>query len=312
MTLSGSYDFTMTRNELITAAWRMLGFRDPTTPFPDEIVHISRNLNMMLKSWQNQNVGLWLTRTLYLFPAHETASYSLSSSGANCTTAIIETAIKTAAISGATTITVDSITGIASLAIIGVELDDGTRQWTTVSGSPSGYVITLGAALTCAAAIGNTVKVYTAKAQRPIRIVDALWRDSSDNDSPLEILNGDEYKTIPDKTSTGTPLQVYYDPQISTGVLYVWPKPETVNGVIVMSAVYPIQDMDAATDNIEIPAEWFQAVMYGLAVEIAPQYPEQVSSQTYRELRERASEELEAAKMADSEVSYTFTVDTGE
>ncbi len=278
MTLSGSYDFSMTRNELITAAWRMLGFRDPTTPFPDEIVHINRNLNMMLKSWQNQNVGLWLTRTLYLFPAHETASYSLSSSGANCTTAIIETVIKTSAIAGATTITVDSISGIASLMIIGIELDDGTRQWTTVSGSPSGSVVTLGAALTDAAAIGNTVKVYTTKAQRPLKIIDAFWHDASGNDRPLQVANNDDYTAIPNKDTVSTPLIVYYDPQITTGVLYVWPKPDTVNGVIVMSAVYPIQDMDAATDNIEIPAEWFQAVMYGLAVEIAPQYPEQVSS----------------------------------
>lgn len=311
MATSGSYDFSMNRNTVITAAWRLLGFRDPTTPTPDEITHISRNLNMMLKSWQNQDVGLWLTRTLYLIPAHETASYSMSSAGANATTSLVETEIKTAGSSGDTTITVDSITGILNNDFIGIQLDDGTRQWTTVSGAPSGYVVTLAAALTDDVAVDNTIKVYTTKAQRPLRIIEARWRNADGNDTPLTIGNRDDYNTISDKTTISTPNMVFYDPQLTTGVLYVWPKPETVDGLIIMTVVYPIQDMDAATDDLEIPVQWLEAVIYNLAVRLAPQWPEQVSIQYFRELKEQAYLSLENAKMEDREVSYTFTPNWG-
>jgi hypothetical protein len=313
MALSNSFDFSMTRDAIIKAAWRLaLGNHDPTTPYPDDYTNISTNLNMLLKSWQNRGVGLWLMRKLYLLPAHETASYSLSSSGTNITTTLVETAIKTAGETGDLTITVDSITGISASSYIGIELDDGTRQWTTVSGSPSGYVVTLAAALTDDAAIDNTVKVYSAKAQRPLRIIDAVWRDYSGNDSGLEIINSADYLAISDKTETGTPLQVYYDPQLTTGVLYVWPAPETVDGIIVMTVSYPINDMDASADDIEIPAQWLRAVVYNLAVDIALEYPEQVSERVYRDLKETAKEEYEAASLEDREVSYTFTPDTGD
>ncbi len=312
MALSGSYDFSMDRNTVITSAWRLLGFRDPTTPTPDEIIHINRNLNMMLKSWQNQNVGLWLTRTLYLIPVHETASYNMSSTGANVTTSLVETELSAAAVLGATSITVDSITGILNNDFIGIQLDDGTRQWTTVSGTPSGYAVTLAAALTGAAAIDNTVKVYTTKAQRPLRIIEARWRDADGNDTPLTVGNRDDYISIADKTTVSTPNIVYYDPQLTTGVLYVWPKPETVDGLIVLSAVYPIQDMDAATDDFEVPVQWLEAVIYNLAVRLAPQWPEQVSIQYFRELKEQAYLSLENAKMEDREVSYTFVPDRGD
>ncbi len=309
MALSGSYDFSMTRDQVITAAWRLLGFRDPTTPTADEITHISRNLNMMLKSWQNQNVGLWLTRTLYLLPAHETASYNLSSTGTNCTATLVETELSVAAASGATSITVDSITGIVANDYIGIQLDDGTRQWTTVSGTPSGYVVTLAAALTDDTAIDNTVKSYTTKAQRPLRIIEARWRDADGIDTPLSIGNREDYTSVADKTTVSTPNLVWYDPQLTTGVLYVWPKPETVDGLIILSAVYPIQDMDSSSDDFEVPVQWLEALIYNLAVRLSPQWPEQVSIQYFRELKEQAYLSLEAAKMEDREVSYIFTPD---
>jgi hypothetical protein len=233
----------------------------------------------------------------------------MSSSGTNVTTTLVETELSAAALLAATTITVDAITGIMANDYIGIQLDNGTRQWTTVSGTPSGYVVTLAAALTGASAIDNTVKVYTTKAQRPLRIVEARWRDSSGNDIPLEIGNREDYTSVADKTTTGTPSLIFYDPQLTTGVLYVWPKPETVDGLIILSAVYPIQDMDAGTDDFEVPAQWLEAVIYNLAVRIAPQYPEQVSYQYFRELKEQAYLSLESAKMEDREVSYTFTPD---
>jgi hypothetical protein len=44
------------------------------------------------------------------------------------------------------------VTGVATTYNIGVQLDDGTFQWTTVNGAPSGSTVTLTAVLTDSAA----------------------------------------------------------------------------------------------------------------------------------------------------------------
>jgi hypothetical protein len=44
------------------------------------------------------------------------------------------------------------VTGVATTYNIGVQLDDGTFQWTTVNGAPSGFTVTLTAVLTDSAA----------------------------------------------------------------------------------------------------------------------------------------------------------------
>ena len=48
---------------------------------------------------------------------------------------------------GATTLTVNSITGLASGDVIGVKLDTGLYHFTTINGAPSGSTVTLTAAL---------------------------------------------------------------------------------------------------------------------------------------------------------------------
>jgi hypothetical protein len=56
-----------------------------------------------------------------------------------------------------TTIDVTSATGVTSGDIIGILLDDGSTQWTTVNGAPSGTTITITDALTGNTASGNSV-----------------------------------------------------------------------------------------------------------------------------------------------------------
>ena len=69
------------------------------------------------------------------------------------------TAIKVAASKDDLTIDVNSISGLADDDSIGITLDDGTLQWTTVNGTPAGDTVTLAEALPDDAAIGNVVYV---------------------------------------------------------------------------------------------------------------------------------------------------------
>ena len=62
---------------------------------------------------------------------------------------------------------------------------------------------------------------------RPLHIFACNRKATSGNEVPMISLTRTDWMAIPNKTSTGTPVQYYYDPQTVTGVLYVWPTPST-------------------------------------------------------------------------------------
>ncbi len=160
MTTSGSYDFALDRDGLIAQAHHYLGTVDiRSTPTTTEYTDGGIVLNMMLKGWQTENIYLWLNKKVTLFLEDDKQSYSLGPSGDNftATSDVVKTEMKAAGVATDATITVDSITGMTNGDYIGIELDDGTTQWTTINGVPAGYVVTLTTALTSAAAIDKYV-----------------------------------------------------------------------------------------------------------------------------------------------------------
>jgi hypothetical protein len=77
------------------------------------------------------------------------------------------------------------------------------------------------------------------------------------------------------KTSAGNPIQCYYNPQLDYGILSVFPVPATAdatNNVVTIYYQRPFDDFDISTDTPDFPQEWFDAVMYGLATRLAPEY----------------------------------------
>jgi hypothetical protein len=273
MTTSGSYNFSVTRDELIKASLRLIGvIASGETPTADEIADSSQALNIMLKGWQAMDYGLWLNKEGTLYLEYQEDAYSIGPSGDNFSLSTVETEVATAAASGALTLTVDSATGISNGDYIGIELDDGTLQWTTVNGAPVGNVITLTAALTDDVAVDNVVFAYTTKGQRPLDIIEARRRDHAGVDVPLHVGSRREYMDLSNKTTDGSLTQVFYDPQLTNGVFYTWPRCSDVQERIKMTVKYPIQDMDSLSNDFDIPQEWFRPVKYNLAIELAPEF----------------------------------------
>jgi hypothetical protein len=276
MARSGSYDFNIARKDVINAAIRIITGRggkiSEAMTVKDEHTNASSALNMMIKAWQAKGIGLWKNAEIMVFPAYNTRSYSLGPTGDHATEALVETEISTAGSATDTTLTVDSITGISNADKIGIELDDNTLQWTTVSGAPSGSTITIAAALTDDVAVDNNVYTYTTIIQRPLSISEGrLYRDDG-TETPLEILTREKYMDLSNKTTTGSPNQVYYDPQLDDGVLYVWPVFDSVEEYLKLTARMPIQDMDATANNFDFPQEWFEALKFNLAYKISSEY----------------------------------------
>jgi len=112
---------------------------------------------------------------------------------------------------------------------------------------------------------------------RPMRIIDMYRRTTATaTDVVLIKMSREEYWTLSDKDSEGTPVNYYYDLQLDDGVLNVWPAPDaTFAADNTLEILYhkPYDDMDvSSTDSFEFPSEWYEAIKYGLATRLAPEY----------------------------------------
>lgn len=296
MALSGTIDFTLTRNQLIKRALRLIGASPlGQTPSNEEIADAAEVLNIMIKAWSAEGIRLWKLTEARLFLDVSTKKYSLSSAAtsAHCATSYSSTTLSAAASNTDSTITVSSISGISSGDYIGVQTSSTDIHWTTVNGAPSGSTVTLTDAMDADAANGNTVWFYTTKINRPLRIVDARRSNTSSIDTPIAVVSREEYFMLPSKDSTSNVNQIYYDPQLTTGYLYVWPISNTVNDFIDFTFADTIQDFDTLTDNPDFPVEWFEAIYYNLAVRLCPLYG--VDSTEREQLKTEAAAMLQDA-----------------
>ena len=281
MTTSSSYDYNRTATQIYTEALELIGaYSAGETIAAADSDTCMATLNMMIKAWQAEGIGLWTKRDAVLILEENEYLYSIGPSGdyASLVSDLAKTEIATAASSGDGTITVDDDTGFTDGDYIGVELDDGSVQWTTINGTPAADVITLTAVLTDSAAVDNHVYAFASLLQRPIDIADVRIRDNSDYERPLRIVSRQEYMSIPNKTSTGSANMVYYDPQMTNGKLYVWPACKDVKEYLKFTARIPVEDFDSISNDPDFPQEWLLALSWNLAMNIAPKFGKEPSN----------------------------------
>lgn len=229
----------------------------------------------MIKLWQAEGIQLWNRRQATLFTAYQDEQYSISNTGDHCTNSYVNTTLSAAEASGQTVLSVTSSSGMTAADYVGIELDNGSRQWTTIVSVDSSTQITVTAALTGAAASGNTVVAYTSKiSDRPLRILDMRTVDITNSNSTvsMEQIGYSEYFNIPIKSSDGRPINFYYDKLLDAGQLYVYPRPDDVNVLLNFTYHEAIEDVDSATDSMDFPVEWTLPLIYGLAAELMVAY----------------------------------------
>lgn len=269
MALSGSYDFTLTRANIIEEAYDVCGLLDAGQPLDAESTTLaSRKLNMMVKGWAKRGYHLWAVQEATLFLTVGTAAYLLGPTGTHCTTSYVHTTLSAAAASGATTISLTSTTGMTDGDNIGIVLTDGTIHWTTITTKATTLIAS---GLASAAASGNVVFAYTSKIQRPNRIVpDTLYRrDINDADTQITLIGRTEYMGYADKTIQGKPVSAWYEPLTTNGSLKLWPTPDLATDVVRFSFERNLQDFDTGADEPDFPIEWGEPLVYGLAARIA-------------------------------------------
>lgn len=277
MATSNSSDFNATRDEIIKTALRKLGvIRGTQTPNTQLITDGAFALNAVVKHLQARGIHIWTTSEATLFPQVGQIQYAISTASGSdhVTSSFVKTEIASAASSGASTITVDSDTGVSDGDFIGVVVDDGTVHWTTVNGTPSSDVITLTAVLDDSAAVDNEVYAYTSKIERPLKIVDARWVDADTGfETPrISMLARLDYRRLPNKSQAGEVSQMFYDAQLTTGQAYLWQVPSVFEGYVNFTWHRPIEDFDAAGDNPDLPAEWIRTLYWLTAQEMGPEF----------------------------------------
>src|SRR5690606_15766875 len=112
MATSGSTSYAQTRIELVKGALRLAGVLDGgEAPSAEDAEAANAALNLYLKAFQSKAPQLWRQDQGVLFLTPGIESYSLGGARAAREADVSSTALASAAISGATTITVESSAG---------------------------------------------------------------------------------------------------------------------------------------------------------------------------------------------------------
>ena len=283
MATSASYNFgkTVTRDDIIKYGMRKIGvLKRGQTLGAEDIADAAFALNLIIKQLQDKSDGspsvkMWLRKRLVLFLQNDQYEYHVGSSADDHCAAeddLLETTISSAESSGASTLTLASVSGAATAYYIGLYQDNGVIHWTTINGVPSGNVVTLAAVTTFDAASGNKVYVYSTKVEPPLYLLTRYYRNENGDDWPLGDMTLEEYDLIPDKDEQGTPGSFYYEKQRTEGVFYLDTAAEDARDTIRMTVHYPAQDMDNASDNFDFSDVWLRPLGYLLGLDLAPEY----------------------------------------
>jgi hypothetical protein len=109
----------------------------------------------------------------------------------------------------------------------------------------------------------------------PIHLLQVVRADANQGTRiPVEVIADYNFNLLP-SNSSGVPIQVTYQPKVNLGVIKVWPTPDSyaaTNVTLTLTYLRPIEYFSASTDTADFPEEWVSAIIYNLAVRMAPEY----------------------------------------
>ena len=290
MTTSSSWNYSVTAGDIVTAALQNLSVlpAGETATSSDMTLGLQRlnfiakmlsgnaDMSQGFKVWTRQRIGLFLAK------GQQTYTIGPASTDSRASTAYGITTISANEASGQTVISITSNTDTTNYPgttitmtasdFVGIELNDGTIQWTTISGTP-GATMTIAVALTGASDAGKHVYWFTSRAQRFPVIEYAVLRNSDSIDVPLTIYTDvQEYEALPNKTADGDPCAILVEPLRLNTQIKTDCQPSDVTKQIILTVIYPAEDYDVSTDDIAFPQEWFSRLEWETTLAIAPAF----------------------------------------
>lgn len=295
MPTSGTTTYSLVTSQIINKALLLLGVVGEGESVPGETyTNCLDFLNLMVKDWETKSIYVFTETEGTLFLNLNQYSYVLG--GANVTSggtaayastgsSEIETQLTASYVATNTTFAVNSTTGMTALDYIGIVLDSGAIYWSTISSVPTSTSVIIAGSLPSAATSGNYLYTYTTQIGRPLELDNVRIRKSGGTDSVLQPyitdfkmnkLSRSAYLDQVNRGSLGTPIQWYLDRQSNTSVLYTFPTNNSIQNKIKFTYRRIIQDFTNPTDTADFPQEWLKAIIYNLAVEVAPIYGKEI------------------------------------
>ncbi len=105
---------------------------------------------------------------------------------------------------------------------------------------------------------------------RPVNIEQMFITDGGQT-YPLWENDSTQYALIADKETIGRPTDFYYDGNYPVGTIKFYPVPDKTYQLNIYSRK-ALSQFTAITDNVVLPNGYERALIYNLAVEIAPEY----------------------------------------
>jgi hypothetical protein len=107
----------------------------------------------------------------------------------------------------------------------------------------------------------------------PLKVIQAYRiEDTGAVNVPINVYNHYDYNLLPVNASAGEPVNLFYQPLSTYGTLKLWPTPSDATTTITLIYQRPFEDMTSATDDFDFPAYWTEALIYGLAWRLSPEY----------------------------------------
>ena len=297
MATSGTTTFTVTRDQIIEAALRSLAvLEEGATPGPNALENASFSLNLILKKWQSEGIKIWTIKEYTLPLVPNQTSYTIGPSGtynlnaakplrliqaylrdlSNDTSSVGKISL-TSGGSGYTvqpTNPVSATGGTGSGATFNLTFT-GAAVTSVMLANTGGSSYAVGDVLTMTGGTFTTAATVT---------VDSLL--SVYTDMPMTVISQQEYNMLSSKQSQGNVNTLYFKAWRDYAEVSVFLTPNTFtaeNYELHLFVQTPIEDITAANQNFDFPSEWFLALKWNLAADLASDYEKTLTDKQYYE-----------------------------
>lgn len=256
-------------------------------------------VNRVILEMQAQGLHLTSYKVGYLFLQPDQYQYVVEDE--NATNTYYERTLSADEASGQTVLSVSGTDDAQVDDIIGITLDDGSLQWTTISSIDTvNSTITVADALTDDAADGNYIFNYRVPLRQISRIHQIWRRDNYVTDIPINMISQQEYDVLPYKTtSNGVPSIAYYYRGLPKGTMFLWPLPSTSQSIIGFWYECKLGQMKDPTDAIDLDQFYIPAFVYTVALRLCDTFA--VSNDVYTRIKDAQADIMAQALSYDDE-----------
>jgi len=300
MPLSNSTNYTLNGTELMTSAFEMIGVAHGGEDLePEDSATALVTLNIMLKALQ-QKLNIWKRKTATINLIENQVIYkigqksagnatslsanNLVDSGANFNTDSVQIGDTVKNTTAGTSTTISAVTSTTQLALASDIFTVGTEAYEITDADVS--------------------------APRPMKILKCNRKGSAGDEITVNAMTRNEYESLPNKATNGAPISYHYDPTINNGTFYIWLSPDAAavaEWTIELVYQATIDDLDAATDSIDIPSENLEALVISLAYRLSWRFGG-LSASERRDLKADAREAVDLAEGYDQESGSVYVV----